>query len=145
MGSTLKDALLQIGIRSSKAANERSKIKGRQEKQSEKHQKTRTFCEICASDHADVEHYKHRNPTIDARWICLSCADKNMIDDKFRVTEQSEFSLKKCFKRFYGATRSFHGFEGQTSNPKTSIARKKGPPNTDSFRQGGRRSRPKGR
>ena len=116
MKTSLKDALLKAGLRSSKQANERTKIKGRQERSSEKHQKTRTFCEICATDHADVEHYKHRNPTIDAQWICLSCADKNMIDDKFRVTRQSELSLKKNFKRFYGATRVFPSHP-QTPSP----------------------------
>ena len=139
MGSSLKDALLQAGLRSSKAANERAKVKGRQEKQSERHQKTRTFCEICAADYADVEHYKHKNPTIDARWICLSCADKNMIDDKFRVTQQSELSLGKRFKRFYGATKSFQTHEVRNSHTRPSILRKRVFPNKDSSRQGERR------
>ena len=107
MVKSLKDALLQAGLRSSKAANERTSTKGRPQKQSEKHQRTRTFCEVCELDHGDVEFYKHRNPTIDARWICLGCADKNMIDDQFRTTRQSELSIKGTFKRFYGATKTF--------------------------------------
>lgn len=107
MAKSLKDALLQAGLRSSKSANERSKAKGRPQKQSEKHQRTRTFCEVCELDHGDVEFYKHRNPTIDARWICLGCADKHMIDDQFRTTRQSELSIKRNFKRFYGATKTF--------------------------------------
>ena len=119
MTKSLKDALLGVGLRSSKTANERPSQKGRKAKQSEKHQRIRTFCEVCEFDHGDVERYEHRNPTVNARWICLGCADKLMIDDKFRVGQQSELSRRGNFKRFYGATKVFpvHSPEGTRAKP----------------------------
>ena len=121
MANSLKDALVKAGLRSSKMANERTPAKGRPQKQSEKHQRARTFCEVCELDHGDVEFYKHRNPTIDARWICLGCADKHMIDDQFRTTRQSELSTKSTFKRFYGATKTFDDY---TQNKQPKVGRK---------------------
>ena len=39
----------------------------------------------------DVELFEHKNPAIlHAKWICVSCADKNMIPDDQRRTAQSE-------------------------------------------------------
>ena len=107
--TSLKDALQNLGLRSSKAANERARApRGRREWASEKHQRARTFCEVCEGDHGDVEHYRHKNPTLtQAQWICLGCADKHMIDDGDRTTHQSELSRGGRFKRFYGATRNF--------------------------------------
>ena len=104
----LKDALTSLGLRSSKGANERAKkARGRAERASEKHQRARTFCEVCEGEHGDVEYYKHKNPVLaDSRWICLACADKNEIDDATRTSRQSELSRAGGFKRFYGATRS---------------------------------------
>ena len=107
MGKSLKDALLKAGLTSTKTQNDRDSAKGRVQKKSEKHQHTRNFCEVCEAIYPDVERYKHRNPTIDAQWICVSCADKNMIDDEFRVTHQSDMAKKGMFKRFYGATKKF--------------------------------------
>ena len=105
MGS-LKDALKNAGFRQSNQENERErKAKFSKVKNSVNHQAQRNYCEVCETIQPDVEKYNHRNPTITARWICSSCADKNLIDDKFRVTAQSDFSIKKTFKREYGATR----------------------------------------
>ncbi len=107
MGKSLKDQLMEAGFRSNKMENHRESAKGRERKQSEKHQTTRNFCEHCNLIHPDVERYKHRNPTTEAEWICLGCVDKLMIDDKFRVTQQSDVSRKGMFKRFFGATKDF--------------------------------------
>lgn len=107
MGKSLKDQLMQAGFRSEKMENHRESAKGRERKQAEKHQTTRNFCEHCSLIHPDVERYKHRNPTTEAEWICLGCVDKLMIDDKFRVTQQSDVSKKGMFRRFFGATKDF--------------------------------------
>jgi hypothetical protein len=107
MGKSLKDQLMQAGFRSNKMENHRESAKGRERKQSEKHQTTRNFCEHCSLIHPDVERYKHRMPTTEAEWICLGCADKLMIDDKFRVSQQSDVSKKGMFKRYFGATKDF--------------------------------------
>ncbi|MCP4911923.1 MAG: hypothetical protein GY909_02300 [Oligoflexia bacterium] len=106
MGS-MKDALLKAGLKSTKTENHRESAKGRERKQSEKHQHTRNFCEHCETTHPDVERYRHRNPTTSAEWICVACADRLMIDDKFRATHQSDFAKKNMFKRFYGSTKDF--------------------------------------
>ena len=108
MGKSLKDALLQVGLRSSKTANERQKSKGRSTPKSEVHQRARTFCELCERDLPDVERYQH--PSVAAEWVCIACADRNTIDDKFRRSSQSEMAGKKMFKRFYGATRAASDF-----------------------------------
>lgn len=110
MSKSLKDALLNVGLRSTKTANEREAVKGRPAKKSEVHQRARTFCEICERDLPDVERYRH--PSVTAEWICIACADRNMIDDKFRRSHQSEMADKKMFKRFYGATRAASEFSG---------------------------------
>lgn len=103
----LKEALMKIGLKSTKSENERPKIAHKKLKVSEKHQSIRNFCEVCHLHQPDVEFYKHRNPTVNAEWICCSCVDKNFIDDKFRTTEQSDFSKKRIFRREYGATKKF--------------------------------------
>ncbi len=104
MGS-MKDALMKAGFKPKKSENERQKrAHWDKVKKSVVHQEQRNYCEVCESIQPDVEKYKHRNPTITAHWICVSCADKNLIDDKFRVTSQSDFSIKKLFKREYGKT-----------------------------------------
>ena len=117
MGS-LKDALKNAGFRQSNQENERArKAKWNKSKKSVGHQEQRNYCEVCDSIQPDVEKYNHRNPTIKARWICSSCADKNLIDDKFRVTAQSDFSIKKTFRREYGATRKdLSSQEGQNKH-----------------------------
>ena len=103
----LKSALLKAGFKASKSENERQKREPwLKAKKSVKHQEQRNYCEVCETIQPDVEKYKHRNPTVEAEWICVSCADKNLIDDKFRVTSQSDFSIKKTFRREYGQTVS---------------------------------------
>ena len=103
--SSLKDALLKAGLKSSKKENERQRRgKWMDVKKSVVHQEQRNYCEVCESIQPDVEKYKHRNPVVTGEWICASCADKNMIDDKFRVTAQSDFSIRKIFRREFGQT-----------------------------------------
>ncbi len=107
MGTSLKDALLKVGIKPvqpAKAVNERRKVKEKLKTTAEKHQEQRNFCEMCEKIQPDVEHYKHRNPSIDAEWICCQCADENSIQDRFRITSQSDMSIKKMFRRRYGET-----------------------------------------
>lgn len=103
MGS-LKDALKAAGFSGSKTQNEREKTRGKVMTKTEKNQFSRNFCEVCERTLPDVERYKHRNPTVDAQWICVGCADLHMIEDRFRATAQSDFSKSNRFKRFYGET-----------------------------------------
>ena len=123
----MKDALIKAGFTPKKGENEREKRKQWDKvKKSVIHQEQRNFCEVCESIQPDVEHYKHRNPTVDAQWICVSCADKNLIDDKFRVTAQSDFSIKKLFKREFGATsKEVENTKRGNRNVNGNIARKK--------------------
>lgn len=100
---SLKDALLKAGVKTSKTENLRDTPK-KLNKKSEKHQQMRNFCEVCELIHPDVERFKHRIPLLDAEWICLSCADKEMVHDKFRVTAQSQFAKEKRYMREYGPT-----------------------------------------
>lgn len=121
---SLKEQLKEAGFRSAKMENEREFSKGRERKQAEKHQTTRNFCEHCNLVFPDVELYKHRMPTTDAEWMCLNCADKLMIDDKFRQTQQSDVSKKKMFRRYFGATKDFakearSGRKSRPSKPKS--------------------------
>ena len=103
--SSMKDALIKAGFKPKQGENERQKrAHWEKVKKSVQHQEQRNYCEVCDSIQPDVEKYNHRNPTITAQWICVSCADKNLIDDKFRVSAQSDFSIKKLFKREYGMT-----------------------------------------
>lgn len=104
MGS-MKDALTKAGLSSTKGQNERTHSRGRVKEASEKHQEARNFCEVCDLIQPDVERFKHRNPTIDAEWICSACADRNQIDDKFRITHQSDFAKARRYRREHGATR----------------------------------------
>ncbi len=108
--SSLKDALLKAGLKSTtpaapaKKENEREKIKKKAMTEEISHQVQRDFCENCQNIYPDVEFYKHRNPTTDAEWICLKCADQLHILDKFRMTAQSNSSIKGLFRREYGET-----------------------------------------
>ncbi len=104
---SLKDALLDAGLKQTKSENERPRVNKKKLKKSELHQSTRNYCEVCTFIQPDVERYKHKNPTVDAQWICCSCADKHQIDDRFRVTHQSDFAKKGSFRREYGATQKF--------------------------------------
>lgn len=104
---SLKDQLMEAGFRSNKMENHRSSAKGREVKQSEKHQVTRNYCEHCGLIHPDVERYKHNMPTTEAEWICLACVDKLMIDDRFRTTNQSDMAKRGMFRRYFGQTKDF--------------------------------------
>lgn len=106
MGS-LKDALLKAGAKPTEAPkkqNEREKVAKKHVTEAVAHQVQRNFCEACNQVRPDVELYKHRNPTTDAEWICVRCADQLQILDKFRMTAQSDTSIKKMFRREYGET-----------------------------------------
>lgn len=107
MVKSLKDALMGAGLKSSRTENERPKMRKKDKNKTQLHQEERNFCELCERIFPDVEHYKHRNPTIDVRWLCLGCADKNEIMDRFRTTAQSEYSKKGIFRREYGETAKF--------------------------------------
>jgi len=123
----MKDALMKAGLRPSKGENERNrKTKWDKIKKSARHQDQRNYCESCNLVQPDVERYKHRNRTVDAEWICVSCADKLLIDDQYRITAQSDFSKRQIFKREYGATQKIidNKFSKQ-STKKTMPARKK--------------------
>ena len=106
MGS-IKDALFKIGIKEAQkpvAPNEREKLAKKKVTEVVVHQEQRNFCENCDQVRPDVELYKHRNPTTEAEWICVRCADQLQILDTFRKTAQSDTSIKKMFRREYGAT-----------------------------------------
>ena len=109
---SLKDQLMDAGFRSHKMENHRASAKGREVKQAEKHQVTRNYCEHCGLIHPDVERYRHNMPTTEAEWICLACVDKLMIDDRFRVTQQSDMAKRGMFRRYFGQTRDLTKEEG---------------------------------
>jgi ribosomal protein L37AE/L43A len=115
MGS-LKDELLKAGLKATqtpKAQNEREVIKKKQVTEAIIHQEQRNFCEECQQVRPDVELYYHRNPTTEAEWICVKCADQLKIADTFRQTAQSDTSIKKMFRREHGATRPYTDFKVQ--------------------------------
>lgn len=125
MGS-LKDAMLKAGLKQTapaKSQNEREKIAKKHVTETVTHQEQRNYCEACEQVRPDVELYKHRNPTTDAEWICVRCADQLQILDTFRKTAQSDTSIKKMFRREYGATASITDVKAQ------SAAKAKGPVN----------------
>lgn len=104
---TLKDAFLKAGIKpasDAKSQNVREKVSKNKITETIVHQERRNFCEVCDQVRPDVELYHHRNPTTEAEWICVRCADQLQIADKFRQTAQSETAMKKMFKREFGAT-----------------------------------------
>jgi hypothetical protein len=118
---SLKDQLLQAGLRatqSPKAPNEREQIKKKQITEAVIHQEQRNYCEECRQVFPDVELYYHRNPTTEAEWICVKCADRLKIDDRFRQTAQSDTSIKKMFRREHGTTRSPSEFKAPAKSDK---------------------------
>jgi len=131
---SLKDALLKAGLKSTKVENTRQAKYKSDKTKVEKHQEKRDFCEICEAIQPDVERFKHKNPRVDAQWICVNCADKNEIHDQFRVTHQSDFAKQGRYQRFYGPTVQVGGNEwkakpqkpGQKTEdkPKDSASRK---------------------
>ncbi len=109
---SLKDALLKAGLKPTpevkkedrKKENAREKIAKKKITETVAHQIQRNYCEHCDQVKPDVEQYIHRNPTTDAEWICVRCADQLQITDHFRKTAQSETAIKKMFRREYGPT-----------------------------------------
>jgi len=110
MMKSLKDALMKAGLKPTETPkaptppNHREAIKKKQVTETIVHQIQRNFCEECQQVRPDVEFYQHRNPTTEAEWICIRCADKLKINDTFRKTAQSDTSIKKMFRREHGAT-----------------------------------------
>jgi hypothetical protein len=120
MGS-LKDALLKVGIKETakpSAPNQREKLAKKKVTEVVVHQEQRNFCENCEQVRPDVELYKHRNPTTEAEWICVRCADQLQIADTFRKTAQSDTSIRKMFRREYGATLSPNDLKSPVRNDK---------------------------
>jgi hypothetical protein len=115
MGS-LKDALIKAGVTTTKTQNIRVKVDKKEKTKTMSHQEQRNFCEVCDQVHPDVELYKHRNPTTEAEWICVRCADQLQIADTFRKTAQSDTSIRKMFRREYGATANPLDFKRPSSN-----------------------------
>lgn len=107
--SSLKDALLKAGLKASnpEVAKPKKEKQFQPKKKVHTHHGHRTFCEVCNRTLPDVEFYKHRNPTINANWICVQCADQHCISDDFRQTNQSEHSRQRIFRREYGRTKRF--------------------------------------
>ena len=99
---SLKDAMSKVGLKSTKSENEREQ---KNMTKVESHQVRRNFCEVCETTQPDVERFEHKNPRVDAEWICSNCADKQEIIDDFRVTYQSEFCKDGRYRRYYGHTR----------------------------------------
>src|SRR5690606_38283976 len=110
---SLKNALLKAGFKETanvKTQNEREHISKKKKTETIIHQEQRNFCEECEQVRPDVELYHHRNPTTEAEWICVKCADQLKIADTFRQTAQSDTSIKKMFRREHGATRPATAF-----------------------------------
>jgi hypothetical protein len=127
---TMKDALAKIGIKEAVKVkivppNERTKIAKKKVTEDVVYQEQRNFCEVCDQVRPDVEYYKHRNPTTDAEWICIRCADQLQIPDMFRQTAQSDTCIRKMFRREYGATLHPSEIKG----PKFDSNKPKGPSN----------------
>lgn len=108
---SLKDAFLKAGIKPSvdpttkaKEQNVREKINKKKITETVIHQGQRNYCEACEQVRPDVEQYHHRNPTTEAEWICVRCADQLQIPDTFRKSAQSDTSIRKMFRREFGAT-----------------------------------------
>lgn len=121
----MKDALLKAGLKATavpkdaKAENEREKIHRKKITETIIHQEQRNFCEECQQVLPDVELYYHNNPTTEAEWICVKCADRLKIADICRQTAQSDTSIKKMFRREHGATRPASDIKVvKTSKPK---------------------------
>jgi RNase P subunit RPR2 len=116
--SIMKDALLKAGLKETakpKAQNEREVIAKKKVTETIIHQEQRNFCEECQQVLPDVELYYHRNPTTEAEWICVKCADRLKIPDTDRQTAQSDTSIKKMFRREHGATRNPNDIKVQKS------------------------------
>ncbi len=122
---SLKEQLLQAGLRATPKPvdpNVRENVPKKKVTESIIHQEQRNYCEECQQVRPDVELYFHHNPTTEAEWICVKCADKLKIADTCRQTAQSDTSIKKMFRREHGATRPASEIKIQVSQkPKGEI------------------------
>ena len=111
MGNSLKEALEKAGIKSGIKSDKPENISKKKPKKSgplteiEKHQQQNNFCDCCKKVAPDVEFYKHRNQSLQAQWLCIVCADRNLIPDDTRQSHQSDFAKRGTFRRCYGRTK----------------------------------------
>lgn len=114
MAGSLKDALIKAGV-VSKDSIDRQKENARREKIQQKGPSQegihahhiRTDCANCGKNASDVEYYEHSNRSIEAKWLCMICADKAWIKDECRQTNQSSHAKAGKFRREFGATKRF--------------------------------------
>jgi hypothetical protein len=114
MSSSLKEALIKAGV-VSKDSIDRDKEKARKAKIEKKGplqhgvhaHHIRTDCGHCHKSSPDVEYYEHSNRSIEAKWLCSTCADKAWIKDETRQTNQSSQAMSGKFRREFGATKLF--------------------------------------
>lgn len=109
MGNSLKEALEKAGLKPSKRRNKRKKPKKSQQPQNERQPQHQSFCDCCKKTAPDVELYRHSNPSLQAKWLCIICADNHFIPDDTRQTNQSDFAMRGTFRRRYGKTKRFPG------------------------------------
>jgi hypothetical protein len=92
----MKEALMKAGL-ISKDTEAREKEKARKEKIEKKgpaqhgiHQHhIRTDCGHCKKNQPDVEFYEHTNRSVEAKWLCIPCADKAWIKDEAATPNQA--------------------------------------------------------
>ena len=114
MSNSMKDALIKAGV-ISKDSIDREKEKERRTKIEKKGpaqhgihaHHIRTDCGHCKKGAPDVEFYEHTNRSVEAKWLCIPCADKLWIKDECRQTNQSSYAKAGTFRRFFGATKKF--------------------------------------
>ncbi len=124
MTTTLQEALLKAGLIKKKEAEKKTENKAvvrkgpgpretfnKQEKpgflEGKHHHHIRTECDACRRSGPDVEYYEHSNRMLNAKWLCLRCADTNKVHDNSRQTMQSQFASSGKFLREYGPTKVF--------------------------------------
>lgn len=118
MTQTLQQALIKAGLVSKEKAEQLTRQKkpqrgrpGPDKKpgfiEGKHHHHLRTECEACNKSSPDVEYYQHSNRSLEARWLCVTCADHYKIHDDCRQTVQSSHAQSKLFRRSYGPTKVF--------------------------------------
>jgi hypothetical protein len=125
MTTTLQQALIKAGLANNKKLPEKPAEKkgvlkkgpprgsfsevqnpvGFVEKKHKHH--LRTECDACQKSGPDVEYYEHKNRILDAKWLCIKCADTYNIHDDCRETIQSQFAMTGRFIRGWGPTKVF--------------------------------------
>ena len=108
---SLKEALEKAGFKASKPAtrkpvrhvNRGTKDSTRRGGKIHDHHH-RTECDACRKTAPDVERYDHRNRSLNAKWLCMVCADHYQISDDLRMTAESDISKRRMFVRNYGHT-----------------------------------------